>query len=484
MKKVNSIISAAVCTLTLTAVPFSASAAEEKVYGTMNIPYADFYKAEIDDAYEVDAVSSATTNGKWGMNGEGEIVEGTYNNGNGTILGVNFPVEVSAEDVDALKEKYGFSELDSKPAAYKEVSLSDDSLSVSKLVDTNGEETVDGSATVSTNSYYGDYQLKVTGYPENVVLYGVIVNTKENDHYAMRHLENIWRKGSYAWSAGIKTVEYHGNHVSYEDYSSSMGKTVTSVTFITLDGYTTVNVGEQYLPIRFAGEVKADDASAGTGKTALSITDFPEDYQKVITADEGFSASETEISYTDAKPGKYNVNVADESGKYAPMTAQFILSTDDVPVKFADGKLTAADGFTDEDVQNFRNNLATVEINGTSYKATGSKGIKLFKEDGSIDFEAAASDAKVFEDNGTYNITLNSTGYNSPYSFEVKNDAQNTAATTTASTTKTTTTTASKTTKAASSSNSPKTGVSGMAIPAAVIALAGAAAFVLRKKND
>ena len=475
MKKINTIISAAVCTLTLTAVPLSASAAEEKVYGTMNIPYAEFYKAEIDDAYEVDAVSSATTKGKWGMNGKGEIVEGTYNNGNGTILGVNFPVEVSAADVDALREKYGFAALDSKPAAYKEVSLAGESLSVSKLVDTNGEQTVDGSATVSTNSYYGDYQIKVTGYPTDTVLYGVIVNTKENDHYAMRHLENIWRNGSYAWSAGIKTVEYHGNHVSYEDYASSMGKTVTSVTFITVDGYTTVNVGEQYLPIRFAGEVKADDASAGTGKTALSITGFPEDYKKVITADEGLSVSETEVSYTNAKPGKYNVNVTDENGKYAPMTAQFILSTDNIPVKFADGKLTAADGFTDDDKANFLSNLATVEINGTSYRATGSKAIKLFREDGSIDFDTVVSEAKVFENYGTYNITLNSTGYNAPYSFEVKYEAQNTTTTVKA------TTTAKTTSKA---SNSPKTGVNGMALPVAMIALAGAAAFALRKKND
>jgi hypothetical protein len=482
MKKINSLISAAVCTLSMTAIPLSASAADnEKVYGTMNIPYADFYKAEIEDAYTVDAVSSATTKGKWGMNGEGEIVEGTYNNGNGTILGVKFPVEVSAEDVDALKEKYDFTSLDSKPSAYKEVSLSGDTLNVSKLVDTNGEQTVDGSATVSTDSYYGDYQIKVTGYPENTVLYGVIVNTKEDDHYAMRHLENIWRNGSYAWSAGIKTVEYHGNNVKYENYASSMGKTVTSVTFITLDGYTTVNVGEQYLPIRFAGEAKAEDASAGTGSTSLSLTGFPEDYKKVITADEGLTVTETEVSYTDAKPGKYTVNVSDENGKYAPMTAQFILSTDDVPVKFADGKLTKADGFTDDDYANFISNLATVEINGTSYRATGSKAIKLFKEDGSINFDTTVSDAKVFENSGTYNITLNSTGYNAPYSFEVKNDTQSATTATTAKTTAKTTKTAKTTTSA---SNSPKTGVNGMALPVAVLAVAGATAFVLRKKND
>ena len=477
MKKLRTLLSAAVCIAALAATPFSGSAADsEKVYGTMNIPYAEFYKAEIDDAYTVDAVSSATTKGKWGMNGEGEIVEGTYNNGNGTILGVKFPVEVSSADVDALKGKYDFSPLDSKPTAYKEVALSGDSLSVSKLVDTNGEQTIEGSATVSTNSYYGDYQIKVAGYPENTVLYGVIINTKENDHYAMRHLENIWRSGSYAWSAGIKTVEYHGNHVKYENYASSMGKTVTSVTFITLDGYTTVNVGEQYLPIRFAGEVKAEDASAGTGKTALSLTGFPEDYKKVISADEGLTATETEVSYTNAKPGKYNVNVNDESGKYAPMTAQFLLTTNAIPVKFADGKLTAADGFTADDAANFIKNLATVDINGTSYKATGSKGIKLFKEDGSNELDATVSDAEELENSGTYTVTLNSTGYNAPYSFEVNNEAATATTTTKASTT------AAKTTS--SSSNSPKTGVNGMALPLALLTFAGATAFALRKKND
>ena len=476
MNKIISIISAAVCTASLAAATFSSSAAEnEKVYGTMEIPYADFYKAEIESTYEVDAVSSATEK-KWKMNGEGEYVEGTYNDGNGTILGVRYPVEVSSEDVAALSEKYGFTPLDSKPAAYKEVSLSGGALSVSKLVDTNGEQTVDGSATVSTNSYYGDYQIKVTGYPENTVLYGVIVNTKEDNHYAMRHLENIWRNGSYAWSAGIKTIEYHGNHVSYEDYESSKGKTVTSVTFITLDGYTTVNVGEQYLPIRFAGEVKAEDAAAGTGKTSLSITGFPEDYKKVITADEGLTVTETEVSYTNAKPGTYNVNVTDESGKYAPMTAQFVLSTNDVPVKYADGKLTTADGFTDEDKANFLNNLSTVDINGTSYRATGKNGIKLFSEDGSVNFDTAVKEEKVFTSEGTYNITLNSTGYNNPYSFEAKNEAQNTTTTTVKVTTKAKTTT--------KTSNSPKTGAKSMALPVTVLAFAGAAAFVLRKKND
>ena len=85
MKKTFSLVSAAACMAALTAAAFPVTAASaEKIYGTMNIPYADFYAAEIDGAYEVDAVSSATrardenSKAKWQMNQEGGLVAGTY----------------------------------------------------------------------------------------------------------------------------------------------------------------------------------------------------------------------------------------------------------------------------------------------------------------------------------------------------------------------------------------------------------------------
>ena len=382
MKKKISLIFAAACAFS--AIPFAANAEEnDKVYGTMNIPYADFYSAEIENAYEVDAVSSATkardenskakwqsnqtgsldADGKWGGSG---IVAGTYNDGNGNILGVTFPVEADPSDVEKLAS-YDFKPLDSKPTAYKEVTFDGGKLNISKLVDTNGEQTTEGSATVSTSTRYGDYQLNVKGYPENCDLYGVIVNTTAGDKYALRHLENIWRGGQISWSAGIKTTEAHGNELKYDDYASSIGKTVNSVTFITLDGYTTVNIGEQYLPVKFAGEVKAEDSASGTGKTSLSLTGFPDDYKKNISVGDGFTATDSEINYTDAKPGEYTVTVTDESGKYAPLSATFVLTTGDIPVKYDNGKLVKADNFTDDDAANYIKNLQTIEVNGTKY---------------------------------------------------------------------------------------------------------------------
>ena len=490
MKKITSIMSAAACAAALTAVSMPVNAADsDKVYGTMNIPYADFYAAEIENAYEVDAVSSATvaktadSQAKWQMNQSGGLVAGTYNDGNGTILGVTFPVEVSADDVEKLS-KYDFKALDEKPAAYKEVSLSGDTLTVSKLIDTNGEQNVDGSAEVSTSTRYGDYQLSVKGYPEETDLFGVIVNTKEGDKYALRHLENIWRAGQVSWSAGITTKEAHGNELKFEDYTSSMGKTVTSVTFITLDGYTNVNVGEQYLPVKFAGEVKAEDAPAGTGKTALSLTGFPDDYQKNITVGDGFTASETEISYTDAKPGKYTVKVEDQAGKYAAMTGEFTLTTEDIPVVYSDGKLVAAEGFSEEDAANFIKNIASFEVNGTSFSASGKGAVKAFGEDGTIDFEAESRSGKVFDGSGNYDITVTAAGYTNPYSFEVKpvDETEPEQETTTTTMTSTEETTIAEPDN--SVYDSPKTGDAGTGVPAAIFAFAAVTAFAFRKKKD
>ena len=490
MKRTVSFIGAAALAA-LAAAPFTASAADGKVYGTMNIPYADFYAAEIDNAYEVDAVSSATkardekSKAKWQMNQEGGLVAGTYNDGNGTILGVTFPVEVSADDADKL-EKYGFTKLDEKPAAYKEVSLDGDKLTVSKLVDTNGEQKVDGSATVSTATRYGDYQLNVKGYPEETDFYGVIVNTKEGDKYALRHLENIWRAGQISWSAGITTKEVHGNELKYDDYKSSMGKTVTSVAFITLDGYTTVNVGDQYLPVKFAGEVKAEDSSAGTGKTKLTLTGFPDDYKKSVSVGDGdgFTATDSEISYKDAKAGKYTVTVKDEGGKYADMTAQFTLTTDDIPVKYADGKLVKADGFSDDDAANFIKNIASVKVGENTYSAAGRGSVKIVGEDGAVDLAAKSGENAIFDGSGSYTLEITATGYTKPYSFEIKPEAETTASSTTSSSTTTTSASSTKSSTTASATTNPKTGVAGAAIPAAILALAGVSAFAARKKND
>ena len=119
----------------------------EVVYGTMEIPYSEFYSSEGIDG--VDAVSSATTN-KWKNE---NLVAGTYavetENGGGDILGVKYYVAVSESDLAQLDESYHFEKVDEVPQAYKNVTVENGKAVFSEIVgDTTKEE---NEVTMNTN---------------------------------------------------------------------------------------------------------------------------------------------------------------------------------------------------------------------------------------------------------------------------------------------------------------------------------------------
>ena len=513
MKK-NIILSLAACAAVASAaVPFSASAADT-VYGTMNIPYADFYAAEFEgsnNSFEVDAVSSSTPN-KWSANAAGTVEDGawkagglsagTYNDGAGTILGVTYPVAVSSDDVAFLTEKYGFTALSEAPAAYKEVTVNGDSITVSKVIDNDGAVEAGGGITLDTTTNYGDYQLTVENYPQDADVYGCIVKTSDGSAYPMRQLENLWRpKGQIAWSIGYVTTT-HGNTLVVDNYDQTEGKTVTEVDFITLDGYRTVSGANIYLPKMFAASLDVKDAPAGSGSTTYDTSKIPSDYAvSAEVAGEGFTPTGSGVvGYKDVQPGTYTLTVSDKNGVYANVKGTFTLTSADIPVEFKDGKLVAAEGFTEEQAANYLKNISSVTVGENSYNASGRRGIKIIGEDGSIDYTVQSGGENIFAQGaeGAYSFTVKSTGYTSDYSFDTAaeevqetttapaEEASSTTAAVTTAKSATTTKAAAKTTAKASSSNSnsPKTGVTGAAAPVAGLALAAAAAFALRKKND
>ncbi len=509
MKK-NLIMSLAACAAVASAaVPFSASAADT-VYGTMNIPYADFYAAEFEgstNSFEVDAVSSSTPN-KWSANTTGSVVDGewkagglsagTFNDGNGTILGVTYPVAVSSDDVAFLTENYGFTALSEAPAAYKEVSVADGKISVSKLVDNDGAVEVGGEVALQTTTSYGDYQLQVANYPQDADVYGCIVKTADGSAYPMRALENLWRpKGEIAWSIGYVT-QTHGNTLVTENYDQTEGKTVTEVDFITLDGYRTVSGVNVYLPKMFAASIDVADAPAGSGSTTYDTSKIPSDYEISASIEgEGFTpTSSGVVGYKNVQPGKYTLKLSDKKGVYADVSGSFTLTTADIPVEYKDGNLVKKDGFSDEDAANYLKNIASVTVGENSYNASGKRSTKIILEDGSIDFAVQSGGENIFANGaeGSYTFTVKATGYTSDLTFTTEQAQEPTeapeepsttsAATTTTKNTTNTTTAKPTTTKGTSGTNSPKTGVADAAIPAAGLALAAATAFALRKKND
>lgn len=503
MKKITSVLCAAACVLG--AVPFTANAADgDKVYGTMNIPYADFYAAELNNSVPVDAVSSATASkwkgnatGKMGDDGKwqnGGLAAGTYNaegeNGGGKILGVTYPVEIAKADLEKLSDKMNFTELSEKPVAYKPVTVENGKASFGKLVDSNGEEKLSGEMTVSSLTSWGDYQINVKGIPANCDIYGVIVKTKEGTDYGMRALENIWRNGQIAWGAGVKEKEPHGNTLSSEHYKSSQGKTITEVTFITLNGYSTLSGQNGYLPLKFADSIKVENGKSGKGSVTFDNSALPSDFKAKGEVADGFTVSGNTVSYNNAQPGNYTLTVSDENGKYSAVRGSFTLTTDAIPVKYSDGKLVAADGASLTDAANYLKNISAVTVGEKRY-AAGRRGATIIdSQTGEIKLDAKSGEENVFDGSGKYKLTVEATGYEKNYEFEIGADAAVTtttgAATTTkssATTTKAATTTTKKATTAAKS-DSPKTGVNGAALPVTFLALAGATAFALRKKKD
>jgi hypothetical protein len=534
MKKITSLIAAAACTVSvLGAVSFSSSAEENDsiVYGTMDIPYADFYANE-GIGYSVDAVSSATTT-KWASNGEGGLVQGTYNeanaDGTGTILGVTYPVAISENDLAALGDSnYNFTSLDSVPEAYKEVSVSDGKAEFSAVVD-NETETSSTTLTVETTSVWGDYCVTVDSlsYERGATassigkLYGCIITDTDGNNYAMRHLENIW-KNEIGINVLEGAVDVHGNPLSYADYTGLNGATIDKITYITEKGYFIYDVDpDAYLAKKVTGEISVADSTVSAGQTTITV-DFPDDYDKEysFTGLDG-SVSDGVITYSNVLAGTYTVTVSDKNGVYEPISATFTLTTDEMPATYSDGKVVKADGADDAEFANFMKNITTVSVNGTSYSATGKGSVSIISEDGTIDFDATSKNENVFDGSGVYDIVVTSAGYTKTLEFNTGDSSDttdtpttteptesgNTEDTNTSTTTTTvtdadststtvsgkTTTTTSKTSSSSSSNkstsssstteSSPKTGVNGVAVPVAALAVSTAAAFVLKKKK-
>ena len=401
--------------------------ASDVVYGTMEIPYSEFYSSEGIDG--VDTVSSATTN-KWKNE---NLVAGTYSveteNGGGDILGVKYYVAVSESDLAQLDESYHFEKIDEVPQSYKNVTVENGKAVFSEIV--GNSENVDGkTASISTDSKYGDYTITVdavnnsNGISDFGMIYGIVLKTDDGSEYGMRHLENIWRD-QIAWSSGIKTVESHGNTLKYAQYESLMGKTIKEITYITDTGYHTIYV-DLYVPVKFEGGIEIENADIKADSTAFTATGFPEDYEKTyfVSGNGQFSVEDGIINYQVEFPGSYTLTVSDGKGKYADVSAGFVISTDEMPVQFDGEKLVPADSASQADFEAFIRNISSVTVDENTYAATGKRGLKLINDDGTIIIDAVSRDVPVFGEDKPYNIVITATGYNKTLEFVLNDDTK------------------------------------------------------------
>ena len=427
------------------------------VYVLMNIPYDKFYAAEGDD--DVDAVTSAT---KQKTRNSG-LTAGSYHvNSDGTdITGVVYPVKVSDisalekykkitdeskvditvsgkggeqtktyEGKDALFESasYSYYILSEAPSYYKEATVNEDgTLSFGKVEGAEVQKLSNVTADFRTSSKYGDYQMNLSGLPDDITtVYGVVVGTKEGSNYGMRHLENIWRISELAWSTGFVTTA-HGNQLQYKDYVPMMGQTINKITYYTNAGIYEIPVDIK-VPVKFNGSVEVKDGKASEGSVSATVEGLPKDYAAEYSvdglSDVKFENGKLTFAAKQARGGRYTLTVSDKSEKYASLTAGFVLSSEVTPIAYDSDKeaLVAADGYTADDVNVYVKNIKSVSVDGKDYNATGRGSVTIINADGTINTAAKPfADAK---DGQKFEIKVISEGYDNNYEFTYKANTQ------------------------------------------------------------
>lgn len=256
-------------------------------YVLMNIPYAEFYSAELaEGSASVDAVSSATKN----KPRTGGLAGGSYHvNADGSdITGVIYPVRINTSALEGLKQitdqdsvditvtnrgqtttttyagkdalfeapSYSYYVLSEKPARYKTALVSDGKLTFTAVNGRAAAATVETElATAGRHAFY-ELSLKDIEFTENIS--AVYLTDEDGKTYGLRHIANIWRGTELGWQP---------------DELPLSGKTITKITYLTQSGKTeyTVNVK---VPVYYEGSV--------TGKLAetldsVSLAGLPQD---------------------------------------------------------------------------------------------------------------------------------------------------------------------------------------------------------------
>ena len=409
----------------------SSSSRSDYSYVLMNIPYDEFYKAELNEnAAAVDAVSSATKN----KTRIGTLAGGSYHvNPDGSdITGVTYPVRVKTSDLSGLKKvtdsdsvsitvkksgkdetstytgrealfesaSYSYYALSSTPSYYKVATLTNGKWSFGKATGAASEDTAT-IAKFKTPGHHADYEIKVESdkIEKGQKVYAVVLTDTDGNSYGLRHVVEIWR----------------ATELGFEADSPIVGKTIKTITYYTDNGVIKLNLAqEQYIPY-IAKDAKAEVAKsdADAKSTTLTLTGFPEDFKQEVKVPDGMTYSDGKITFGSALPGSYTVTVSDAKNKYAPVSTTFVLSTDTAVAGYNDTSksLVKATDASDTAFANYLKNITSVKIGETTYNVSGKDAVKIIKDDGSIDENVKVNGEALFADGQKRTLVISATGY-------------------------------------------------------------------------
>lgn len=283
------------------------TAADKDVYGVANVPYADFYYAELgnevtessdiakvskskDEASSLreehvyDAVTSAT-NKKSKKYAATYITEGSgttvYINGVKTAVKINSKLYAAAKAVAASKVTTAnkLAEIadsietvsSTLPSGYETYKTVNADGTLSALTAAEGAGAVDSAstkATITSTSPWGNYQIDFTDMPSDIDtktnVLGVVLETEDGQKVALRHNENIYsKKEDIAFVVDDSFTEPHGNVLYGKRFKGLSGKTITKITYLLSNKQSmTLNVN-----LRCAAQVPAENKVTVTSQT-------------------------------------------------------------------------------------------------------------------------------------------------------------------------------------------------------------------------
>lgn len=380
-------------------------------YVLMNIPYGEFYKAELgENAAAVDAVSSATKN----KTRNGSLAGGSYHvNPDGTdITGVTYPVRVKTSDLSGLKQvtdsdsvkitvrnkkgedetttyngkdalfesaSYSYYALSDTPSYYKEATLTDGKWSFGKATGAASEATAT-IAKFKAPGHHAKYEMEIDSdkIAKGKKVYAVVLTTTDGNTYGLHHVTEIW----------------HVTKLGFKADPALVGKNISAVTYYTDDGIIKLNLAKELHVPYIAEGAKAEVAkfSADAKETTLTLSGFPDDFSQSVSVPEGmgYNKETKTITFNSALPGSYKVTVSDAKGKYADVTASFTVSTNMTVAQYDSESvsLKAADKANDAALANYLNNITSVKVGNKEYAATGKKAVTIINSNGYLDLTA------------------------------------------------------------------------------------------------
>ena len=296
----------------------------------MNIPYADFYKAELgENDAAVDAVTSSTKSKP-----RGTLAKGSYhkNEDGSDISGVIYPVFVKDKSVlegltevtdesslsitvtnrgqettteykgkDALfeSEDYSYYKLTDKPAYYKTLEAAEDGTKSFSAVSGRASKVETASGEVNEAGHHAEVEITLkdtTGIETGQAVSGAVVTFEDGSKVGLRHIVELWRATEIGGSA-----------------AQFAGKKITNIRYYTQEAVID-------FPMEIDVKKKAADAAAEfTDAHTIQLSGLPEDLENAkatVQTQVGRGETATVIA-TDAeiKDGVITTADAAEGGK-------------------------------------------------------------------------------------------------------------------------------------------------------------------------